>query len=347
MAIPATPPNYYAQQGDGRVWLQWDLVAGATSYSVQRSTDGVTYSVLASPATNGYEDLTAIVGTFYYYQVASTNLSGTSPYTDPQSITPTLGGEMSLAELGVACLRRADRLNSGAIPLPQLNDKINKSLAELYDLLITSFETYYKAPNAIFTTTTNQQIYPMPNGALSFTTDLGATFVPAPIYKLLGVDLSAGSTTNGSLSNSWLTVEKYNFIDRNRYLYPQTGSQIYGILGLAYRWMGSAIEFIPTPSANQQIRLQYIPKLPILLKPYDITTTNVSGWLEYVIIDVAMKIITEEEGDVSTLGAEKLLIKERIEAASQNRDVGRPDTISDSRRDGFGGNGYNGFGGGF
>jgi hypothetical protein len=183
----------------------------------------------------------------------------------------------------------------------------------------------------------------MPNGVLSFTGDDGASFIPAPIYKLLGVDLNVSANNNG-----WLTVNKFMFADRNKYVYPQSSSQIYGVLNLSYRWMGTKIEFIPVPSANQSIRLHYIPKLPILLKPWDMTTTNISGWLEYVILDVAMKIITEEEGDVQTLAAEKMLIKDRIESSSQNKDAGRPDVISDVRRGGFGfDGGFNGPNGGY
>jgi hypothetical protein len=340
MAIPSIPQKFYLQQAAGKTWLQWDLVSGATSYSVERSTDGVTYAVLASPSTNYYEDTTVTVGTLYYYQVASTNASGTSPYTDPQSTVPTLAGEMSLVEIGTRALQKADRFGSDFIQLPELNSMINNSLAELYDLLITAYEDYFKAPNAIFYTTGNQMAYPVPNGAISFQDDSGASFVAEPIYKLLGVDLSAGSSNNG-----WVTVEKFNFADRNRFVYPNSASQIYGVLNLCYRYMGSKVEFIPTPSANQAVRLQYIPKLAQLIKPWDITTTNMSGWLEYVLVDVAIKILQKEESDTTELERQKLMLKDRIESAAQNKDAGRPDTISDVS--GRGNWGYGGPNGGF
>jgi hypothetical protein len=324
MAIPSIPQKFYLQQAAGKTWLQWDLVAGATTYSVERSTDGVTYSVIASPATNYYEDTTVTVGTLYYYQVASTNSDGTSPYTDPQSTVPTLAGEMSLVEIGTRALQKADRFGSDFIQLPELNSMINNSLAELYDLLITAYEDYFKAPNAIFYTSGNQMSYSIPNGATSFYDDSGASFVAEPVYKLLGVDLSAGSANNG-----WLTVSKFMFAERNRYVYPNSASQIYGVLNLQYRFMGSKIEFIPTPSANQAVRLQYIPRLAQLIKPWDITTTNISGWLEYVLVDVAIKILQKEESDTTELERQKMMLKQRIEEAAQNKDAGRPDTISD------------------
>lgn len=343
MAIPSTPTNFYVTQGNGNVFAQWDISAGATTYSVQRSTDGTTYSVLATPAVNYYEDTTAVVGTNYYYKVASTNADGTSGYTDPQNVVPTLGGEMSLAELGTRALQRADRLNSGFITLPELNSMINQSCYELYDLLITAYEDYFKAPDAVFTTVGGQQSYTMPNGAQVFQDNSGSNFVAQPIYKLMGVDLCLNSNNNG-----WVTVSKFNYIDRNRYIYPNSSGQLYGVFNLQYRWVGTKLELIPIPSAGQIMRILYIPRLPQLLKPWDITTTSISGWLEYVITDVAIKILQKEESDVSVLMAQKMALKERIESSAQNKDQGRPDTISDTRNNwGYGNGGFNGPIGGY
>src|SRR4051812_28057711 len=98
--------------------------------------------------------------------------------------------------------------------------------------------------------------------------------------------------------------------------------------------MGNKLELIPPPSGNQPFRIQYIPRLPALLQPQDITTTSISGWLEYVITDVAIKILQKEESDVSILGAQKAALTVRINASASNRDAGRPDTITDVRGSG-------------
>lgn len=342
MATPATPTNFYVTQGDGRVFLQWDLVAGATAYQIQRSTDGVTYTNLSAPTFNQYFDTTALLGVIYYYQIASINGSGTGLFSVPQSVVPTMGGEMSLGELATRCRQRADRLNSNFVTLPEINSYINLSLTELYDLLIDVYEDYYKAPNAIFYSVGgNQALYPMPNGVLPFFEGDGTTpFIPKPIYKLLGLDMGLNISNNG-----WVTVDKYNFIDRNRFFYPNTASTIYGVFNCRYRWMGDNIEFIPVPSSRQPFRIQYIPKLPVLLAPQDITTTNVSGWLEYVITDVAIKILQKEESDTATLERQKMALTARINSSANNRDAGRPDTISDVRGNGWWG-GMQGTGGG-
>ena len=327
MAIPATPTNFYAQTANQQNFLSWDITVGATSYSLQRSTDNITFTTLASPTINNYLDTSVIVGTQYWYQVAATNGSGTSPYTTSQSLIPTLAGDASLGQMRLNAQQRADRVNSNFVTLPEWNSYINQSLFELYDLLITCYgEEYFVAPTAQFVTNGSTAIYPMPDGVTSFTNSAGASFVPQPFYKLLGVDLGI-STAN----NAYVTVKRFNFLDRNRYLYLNSASTIYGVFNMQYRLLGNNIEFIPTPSGNQPIRLWYIPRMTMLLKDTDITPAGVSGWWEYVITDAAIKALQKEEADVSILAMQKAALIQRIQGAAPNRDAGQPDTITDSR----------------
>jgi hypothetical protein len=111
--------------------------------------------------------------------------------------------------------------------------------------------------------------------------------------------------------------------------------------------MGNNIEFIPTPSASQVIRLWYIPRLTQLLQDTDLTSISISGWLEYVIVRAAYLAIAKEEGDCSEFGQQLVALKQRIEETAINRDAGMPDTISDTRStNGWGSNWGNGFSGG-
>lgn len=325
MAVPSTPTNFYLQQGNGQTFLSWDLTATATSYSVQRSTDGVTYAVVSTPAVNFYLDTTVSSGTLYYYQVAAVNGSGTGTYTTAQSIIPAGTGDLALGSLRLLSQQRADRVNSNFVTLPEWNSYINQSYFELYDLLTTAFEDYNVAPPAIFTTTTSFS-YDLPNGVLTFQDPTGASFVARPFYKLLGVD--AGLNVTG---NAWITLSKFLFIERNRYIYPQLGNTILGPYnGIQYRVMGDKIDFIPSPQSGIMIRLWYVPRMAMLLKDTDVAV-GVNGWLEYVIVDAAIKALQKEESDVSVLMAQKMALKARIEESAQNRDAGIPDTISDTR----------------
>ncbi len=125
--IPSVPSNFYVQMGNAQILLTWDLVPGATSYSVQRSIDGVSYTALASPTLNEYKDTTAAIGTKYFYQVASVNGSGTSNYNQYQANglvameIPTVSGQMSLYAIRLASQQMADRVNSSFVSMPGIS----------------------------------------------------------------------------------------------------------------------------------------------------------------------------------------------------------------------------------
>ncbi len=351
MAAPTSAPsNFWVQSANRQIYLSCGLLATATSYDFQRSTDGITYTSLATAGTITvpyYLDTTPVVGTTYYYKVAG-RIDTDGPFTTAQTSVAVPTGEMCLGQIRLQAQQRADQVNSQFLTLPEWNANINNSLFELYDLLVQSYgEEYFVATPVIFTTNGSTTIYPLPDGITTFTNGLtNATgFVAAPFYKLMGVDLGPNQGPNG-----WVTVKKFNFIDRNAFFYPNTNSTLYGVFNMSYRLLGNGIEFIPLPSANQPCRIWYIPRMPMLLADTDITTSGVSGWIEYVIVDAAIKAMQKEESDCSLLMAQKAELKRRIEAASMNRDVGQPDTISDTRRSTDGGGPFGmtgGFRGGF
>lgn len=321
MAIPAIPSGFTVQQGNGQVFCSWNLTAGATSYSVQRSDDqGLTYSVIASPTTPYYLDTSVVVNTSYYFKVASTNADGTSSYTSGVQIIPTNTGILSLGQIRAMAKQRADMENSGFVTTSEWNTYINQSYFELYDLLVTVYEDYFlTGPTPLVTTGDN------------------TIALPNDFYKLMGVDGSPNST------NAFVTLKKFDFIARNRYIYPQQVNTLLGVFNPQYRVMGNNLMLIPTPPAGQTIRIWYIPRVTQLLQDTD-TLDGVSGWNEYVIVDAAIKAMQKEESDVSVLMAQKQMLKQRIEESATNRDAGQPDTISDtrSRADRWGG-----FGGGW
>lgn len=317
MPAPSIPQNLIAQQGNGQVYLSWDQVAGATSYSLQRSTDNVNFTAISpAPTTPQYLDTNVTVGVTYYYKVASDN-GTTSSYTNSVSVVPALTGQMSLGQVRLLAQQRADRVNSNFVTKEEWNSYINQSYAELYDLLVTLYEDYYVAAPLTFITDGSTNQYTLPNGS---------NFNGAPaFYKLLGADCGLGA--NG---NAWVTLHKFDFISRNRYVFPNVTSTFLGVFNLRYRVVGNTLFFIPTPSANQYIRLWYIPRVNTLLKDSDMLD-SVSGWIEYVIVDAAIKCLQKEESDVSVLLAQKQMLIDRIQSSAMNRDAGQPDTISDVR----------------
>lgn len=61
----------------------------------------------------------------------------------------------------------------------------------------------------------------------------------------------------------------------------------------------------------------------------DIVADGVSGWLEYVVTDAAIKCMQKEESDTSVLQFQKQALIKRIESAAENRDAGSPATVAD------------------
>jgi hypothetical protein len=234
---------------------------------------------------------------------------------------------MTLSQLMSAVRQRADMLPIGYTPTltstdyfvtdPELISYINQSYFELYDLLVTTYEDYYAASPLIIPTDGSTQLYPLPNGVL---------YSAAPeFYKLLGVDLGL----NGS-GNAWVTLKKFDFVSRNRYLYPQLTSTYLGVFNLRYRVVGNNLMLIPTPSSGQYLRLWYIPRMQTLAALSD-TADGISGWTEYIITDAAIKCMQKEESDVTVLAMQKMALIKRIEETAMNRDAGQPDTISNVR----------------
>lgn len=327
MAAPSTPTNVYVQSANGQVYLSWDISAGATTYSVLRSTDNVSFSEIATPAVNNYLDTSVTLNTQYWYQVAAVNSDGTSNATASQDAIPTQTGIESLASLRLQAQQRADRVNSNFVTLPEWNTYINKAYQELYDLLVTCYEDYFLAAPYTFITDGTSDAYTLPNGTLVGTDSV----VSKPLYKLVGVDLGLANNNNAKV-----TIHKFDFVQRNRYVYPNVTSTFFGVFNLRYRVMGDKIKFIPVPSGGQYITLWYIPKLQLLLQDTDVAD-GISGWTEYVVVDAAIRALQKEESveAVQVLMAQKMALKQRIEESAMNRDAGMPDTISSVRRGGW------------
>lgn len=333
MAIPGIPQNLSVQSANQQILVSWDLSAGADSYKIQRSLDNVTFTALVtitgSPLAVSYLDTAVTLGTQYFYKVCAVQGLLASPFTTSLSAVPVPTGEMCLSQIRLQAKQRADRVESNFVTDSEWNNYINKASFELYDLLITVYEDLYVAAPISFVADGVTYQYPLPNGSNTFldANNPAITVTPKPFYKLLGVDLALQN-----VNNAYVTINKFNFIDRNRFVYPNTASTIYGVFNLQYRLMGNnSIMFIPTPSGGQSIRIWYIPRITELLQDTDITDTGISGWGEYVIVRAAKYALDKEESDSTKLTEELVFLKQRIEETATNRDAGQPDTISDTR----------------
>lgn len=358
--ISAIPSGVYITTGNGQVCLNWNIVAGATGYPIQRSIDGVTFSALTTATTNVYVDTTATIGTQYWYQVASISSAGTSGYNAtgsnslPLVITPCAPGQINLGYLRYQSRLRADQLKSNFLTVDEWNILINQSNMELYDVLVCKFGEDYFLATPLIITSSNLQAYPLPNGTNYLQTngqpDPAGTPAPA-CYKVYGIDLNSyGAALNNP--QGWRSMSRFNWADRNKYnfLLGAASNNVSGqYCQFQYREMGTSVYILPINS-GQYFRLWYVPLSNQLLLDTDMLPFSYSGWHEYIVVDVAAKALAKQEfyEQAAELMQRKAALLERIEVTAANRDVGQPNTATNSRAmlgdpNFGGGNGY-GFG---
>lgn len=353
--VSATPSAIYITTGNGQVCLNWNIIAGATGYPIQRSTDGVNYSALATASANFYVDASVTIGTQYYYQVASTSSAGTSPFNSygtnslPLLITPCAPGQINLGYLRYQSRLAADELKSNFLTVDEWNINLNQSRTELYDILIRKFgENYFLAPPLIIASSA-QQAYPLPDGTNYL---VNGTQAPA-CYKVQGLDFNSyGANLNDS--QGWVSMSRFNWADINKYnmLLGAASNNVAGqYCQFQYREMGNLLYIIPVNS-GQYFRLWYVPIDKQLLLDTDMLPYSYSGWHEYIVVDAAAKALEKKEfyEQAASKLSRKAALLQRIEETAANRDTGQPNTVTNSRSrlgdPNFGG-GTNGVGWGF
>jgi hypothetical protein len=336
MSAPALPTTFTVQTGDGNNFISWDLsTTAATSYVLQRSTDGVNFTTLitlsaSNPGSgapwNYYLDAAANIGgplvdTQYYYQVEAVNGSGNSGYTAAASVVTSAIGVSTLGYLRTQAQLRCDRFNSTFVSLAEWNSYLTEARKQLYNILTTAYgNDYFVATPYTYTLAGNQQFYPL----------------PADFYKLLGIEVAL----NNSDPLSWVTIKKFEFIERNRWSFPNVYTY-QGITNMRYRVNGSNLYIVPPPQGGQTMRIWYVPRPTILMADTD-TVDGISGFEEFVIVTAALIALIKEESP--TADAFKALKDEQMEmitTAANNRDIGEPEQVSDTKRlNGGFGDGY-------
>jgi autotransporter-associated beta strand protein len=95
-AAPATPTGLAGVSGNRQVSLTWAPTAGAISYNLYRSVDGVSYALLTNLVASSMTDVSAVSGQTNYYQVAAVDGCGAS------ASSPAVGVFLPLPALGLA-----------------------------------------------------------------------------------------------------------------------------------------------------------------------------------------------------------------------------------------------------
>jgi hypothetical protein len=349
----AVVQNVILQTGNGQNFITWNIVTGVSNYTVQRSVDGVNWTTISSPAINNYLDTTVSIGTNYFYQVSA----GTG-YTvsQPNSITPCAPGQINLGYIRYQAKLRTDMLKSKFVTDDEWNIEINQSAKELYGLLVQKYgEDYFLAPLQVFNST-GQLFSPLPNGVnflnINGQPNPSGTAAPAcfKVHKLEVNSFGAQATS----PTGWVPMSRCNASDVDKYnlLFGASSNVVSGqYCQYQYREMGTNLVIIPVTS-GQSLRLWYVPLTPDLLQDTDMLPYSYSGWHEYVVVDVASKSLDKKQfaEQAARLDARKAALEMRIETEAANRNVGAPNTATNSRSmygdPNFGGGMFGGWGSG-
>ena len=211
----------------------------------------------------------------------------------------------TLAQLRTRSRERADMEDSDFVSTTEELSYINASYAELYDILVSRFEDYFTI-NTEITVASGDSSFPLPT-----------TF-----YKLRALDLRLDSS-----GNNWTALPKFNFNNRN-IRNSNVSRLLSGQFNISYSVVGANVELVPTDSALGTYRLWYVPIYTPLADESD-TIDGISGWEEYIVIDVAIKMLNKEESSVTHLVKEKEAMLKRIEDMANNRDVDQPEVVGD------------------
>ena len=193
----------------------------------------------------------------------------------------------------------ADMEDSGFVSDSELNDYINSSYAELYDLLVSSNSEYFLSS----ATST------VASGSSTIT-------LPSDFYKLRAVDFQS----NGR----WYDIEQFSIPERNQY------SSTYINLGeVRYRLQGSTLKLIPNDNAGGQYQIWYTP-LPTTLSADSDEVEEGNGWSGLVVVDAAIRCLMKEESSTTELMKIKSDLVKRVVDMAAKRDSGKPKKIIDS-----------------
>jgi hypothetical protein len=184
---------------------------------------------------------------------------------------------------------------------------VQDSAAELYDLLVRSYQDYYLAVTADVVASTD------------------AIPLPADFYKLRGVDLSLGGR--------WIALSAFSFQERNNR--SGSGTPLYNYSsdsGIRYRVQGSSLKLTPSENAtNQTFRVWYTPLMPALTLDADVFDDQ-NRWSEYIVVDAAIKALQKEESSTTVLERQKEALKQRIQAMANDRDSANAEVVLPSAR---------------
>lgn len=181
--------------------------------------------------------------------------------------------DVSLGWLRTQSQQRADLENNPAVSDPEWNGYLTNSRKRLYNMLVGAYGNDYFVSSYYNFTLGSSQFVPLPTGAPTFI-DADGNIAPK-MFKLLDVDLQYSAAPSG-----WITLKRFEEIERNKYQWNNTAVTYTGYSNLRYRLSGTNLMFVPLPMSGQVGRIRYIPaptNLQYALSGFSVSGTAVIG----------------------------------------------------------------------
>lgn len=191
---------------------------------------------------------------------------------------------------------RADLVADMFVTDATLNQWINDSISELYDLLLQASEDWYVVSTPVTVT----------SPASSFS-------APAGMIRFHGLDRDIGGGKYEPIKRG-VFRERLTYTERRYVLTKQT------------------LLLFPATSAPGSYVAWYTPAFTTLAADGD-SFDGVNGWEEYVVVDVAMKARVKGEEEAGDLMTAKALLRGRIQTMAGTRDASEPPRIVDVHAD--------------
>jgi PKD repeat protein len=215
--------------------VAWDSVAGATGYKVERSTNNLLYTEVASVSGTSYTD-TSLASGSYWYRVRATNGTATSDYSNvasyastdvapaitaqPVSQTATRGSSVSFSVSATGSPAPGYQWQKGGVALSGATSStltfpsVTSSDAGNYSVVVTNsagsltskvatLTVNAPAPTAIAPAITTQPVAQSVDAGAKVSFTVAATGTPAPTYQWRkdGAAISGATTTTFTLNS--------------------------------------------------------------------------------------------------------------------------------------------------
>jgi hypothetical protein len=193
--------------------------------------------------------------------------------------------QVSLAQLILRVRQRANLEGAGNssapfLPDSEVIDNINVGIAAWWDMVrLTTFQGQIARAAWPIVTTANTSLYALAQNTAS----------------IISVDANISGNSYAISAMSY-PEEKRNVFK----LLPYVGWSFGGIQSVWYQIQGTNINFLPTPTANYNVTVNYVPTAPVLSNPQQDYLNSINGLEEWIVLDAAIKCLMKA-GDLEKI----------------------------------------------